>query len=195
VDDIGAAKLFFELHSGANRFVAETRPWYAFNGQRWVKDEGGSKISELCKAFEGYHGYFSIGFSDEDYAAATGDKALLRYAAGLPSLKRRDGLIRDARTIEPLSLSIFDRDPYTINLQNGEFDFRTMTMRPHSAVDYFMKITRASFDPTAACPRWERFIDEIMCSDTDTARYLQKAFGYALSGDTSEHCLFVLHGV
>lgn len=33
-----------------------------------------------------------------------------------------------------------------------------------------------------------------MCGDTDTTLFLQKAFGYALTGDTSLECLFILYG-
>jgi putative DNA primase/helicase len=33
-----------------------------------------------------------------------------------------------------------------------------------------------------------------MCNDSDLALYLQKALGYALTGDTSLECLFILYG-
>ena len=33
-----------------------------------------------------------------------------------------------------------------------------------------------------------------MCGDPDTAAFLQKALGYALTGDTSFDCFFVLYG-
>lgn len=33
-----------------------------------------------------------------------------------------------------------------------------------------------------------------MCGDTETIKFLQKVLGYALSGDTSLECFFILHG-
>jgi P4 family phage/plasmid primase-like protien len=41
---------------------------------------------------------------------------------------------------------------------------------------------------------WDRFIHEIMSGDEEKAKFLQKAFGYSISGDTRYECLFVLYG-
>ena len=193
VNDIGVAKLFYEFHSETNRYVAEAKSWYAFDGKRWLKDEGGANTAEMCKLFvQGYHSYFKIVCPEE--SAEPNDKAMLKFAAGLSSLKRRECVMKDARTIEPLNMAAFDRDPHVINLQNGAFDLRTMTLRPHRSADFITKLARAYYDPKARCPRWERFISEIMCGDADMARYLQKALGYTLSGDMPEHVFFILHG-
>ncbi len=40
----------------------------------------------------------------------------------------------------------------------------------------------------------DRFIHEIMSGDEEKAKFLQKAFGYSISGDTRYECLFVLYG-
>ena len=75
-----------------------------------------------------------------------------------------------------------------------------------------------NYDKEARCPRWERFMTEIMATGTakpeqvtladveaqqkenrptasdQKKRYLQKAFGYALTGNTRFECLFILYG-
>ena len=48
--------------------------------------------------------------------------------------------------------------------------------------------------PDAKCLRWDEFISEITDGDIALARFLQKALGYALSGDTCEECFFILYG-
>ena len=50
------------------------------------------------------------------------------------------------------------------------------------------------YDPGASCERWERFIDEVMDGDTDTAVYLQKAMGFALTGSVEHEEFYVLYG-
>jgi P4 family phage/plasmid primase-like protien len=50
------------------------------------------------------------------------------------------------------------------------------------------------YDPEAKSERWNRFIHEIMSGDEEKAKFLQKAFGYSISGDTRYECLFVLYG-
>ena len=36
-NDIGIARLFFNLHRDKIRFVREAKTWYVFDGRRWVK--------------------------------------------------------------------------------------------------------------------------------------------------------------
>ena len=38
------------------------------------------------------------------------------------------------------------------------------------------------------------FAKHLMCGDTDTAKFLQKAIGYCLTGGTDLECFFILHG-
>jgi putative DNA primase/helicase len=77
----------------------------------------------------------------------------------------------------------------TITSSNGK-----LALHPHRAEDYITKISRVKHNADVFCERWERFIGEVMSGDTDTARFLQKAFGYCLSGETSLECFFILYG-
>ena len=83
---------------------------------------------------------------------------------------------------------------YLFNCQNGTLDLRTMEFREHRPDDYLTKVSPVIYDPKADCPRWRTFITEIMQGDKARADYLQKAIGYALTGDTRMECLFILYG-
>ena len=50
------------------------------------------------------------------------------------------------------------------------------------------------FQKYAKCPTWNLFLQQIFNNDNDLIRFVQKAMGYALSGDVSEQCLFILWG-
>ena len=118
----------------------------------------------------------------------------VKYAAGFHTRRKREGLLSDARSVAPKSLSDFDCDKMLLNCQNGTFSMKDFCLKPHRPEDYITKIARVKYDHTAVCTRWEQFIDEVMCGDTATAAFLQKAFGYALTGDTSLECFFILYG-
>jgi len=121
-------------------------------------------------------------------------KAFVQYASGFHSRRRRDGLLSDARSIAPKKLTMFDRDKMLFNCFNGTYNLGTMTLQPHSPDDYITKMSRVEYRPEMSCERWEKFINEIMSGDVETARFLQKALAYSLSGDTSHECFFILHG-
>ncbi len=50
------------------------------------------------------------------------------------------------------------------------------------------------FNPTAQCPLWENFLDEVFEGDKDRGLLLQEWFGYCLTHDTSQHKLMVKVG-
>ncbi|MBR2085734.1 MAG: nucleoside triphosphatase, partial [Oscillospiraceae bacterium] len=93
-----------------------------------------------------------------------------------------------------VSHTVFDRNTDLFNCQNGTLNLTTGEFRPHDPADFLTMMSGITYDPDATCPRWEQFISEVMCNDADLALYLQKALGYALTGDTSLECLFILYG-
>jgi putative DNA primase/helicase len=185
-NDIGTARLFYDLHNEQIRYIIETKSWYVFDGRVWRKDDGGFRTMEMCKAFaEAYAEYVS--------AACAADLDFCRYTRKLASRRNRESILNDTKSIAPVSLTMFDTNKYLLNLQNGTYNLQSFSLQQHNPVDYITKIARVKFDYKARCPRWERFIDEIMCGDASTAAFLQKALGYALTGETNAH-FYIFHG-
>ena len=96
---------------------------------------------------------------------------------------------------------------FFFNCQNGTIDLRTGELRPHNKNDLITKISPAKyilnegeepgsgqFDLSEAAPLWDKFLRRVTNDDPELMSFLQRAAGYALTGDTSEHCLFFLHG-
>lgn len=44
------------------------------------------------------------------------------------------------------------------------------------------------------CPTFLRFLAEVFGGDEELIHFVHKAIGYSLTGDTSEHVMFILHG-
>ena len=135
-NDIGVAKLFYDLHSAAICYVVEAKTWYIYKGKRWVKDDGGLLVMEKCKDFA--QAFISYAKVMDDGSEA--GKAFMKYTAGFHSRRKREGLLSDARSISPKSLSHFDRDKLLFNCQNGTFSLIDMALRPHSAGLYYKNI-------------------------------------------------------
>ena len=118
----------------------------------------------------------------------------LKWTAKWQQLRQRETILKDASSVRPVKSDSFDRQPLILNVQNGTLDLETFTLRPHIAADMLSRMAAVSYDPAATSDRWGRFIDEITAGDKKTAQYIQKAAGYALTGDTRQECLFILHG-
>ena len=184
------AQLFFDLHSEQICYVVESKSWYAYDGRRWVKDEAKLVVMERCKDFVQALIKFAKSKDDESQEA----KAFIKYASGFHGRTRREGLLSDARSVAPMSLAVFDANRYLLNCQNGTLDLKSFTLKPHCAGDYITKMARVKYDISTKCSRWDLFISEVMCGDSEMVNFLQKALGYALTGDTSLECFFILYG-
>ena len=66
-------------------------------------------------------------------------------------------------------------------------------LRPHSPLLFTTIALPFAFDPTAACPRFLAFLDEVL-PDADSRLLLQEWFGYNLVADTSYHTFLMMVG-
>jgi putative DNA primase/helicase len=87
-----------------------------------------------------------------------------------------------------------DADNWRLTCRNGLLDLRTGTLAAHDRAALCTKRVEADYRAQATCPTWLAFLDTIFAGDGELIAYLQRAVGYSLTGDTSEQCLFVLHG-
>ena len=188
--DLGNAERLAVRHGGKLRYCGAWGHWLYWDGQRWERDETG----EVCRQ------------------AAETVRSIRAQAWSCRNLKRRKELLQFARCSEAepriramLKLGQsqaalvakpddFDADRWLLNVANGVVDLRSGTLMQHDSSRLITKLARAPYDPAAACPTWEAFLERIFAGRQDLIRYVQKAAGYSLTGDCGEQCLFLLHG-
>lgn len=187
--DIGNGRLFADWYKDVARYVPERKGWFIFNGKAWERDESDLHVMKLCKRLADRLLKYATTIADEkkkmDY---------LRFVGKWQGRSYRETILKDARDAYPVNISAFDVDPFLFNCQNGTLNLKTGEFHQHRASDLLSKVSGVNYDPAATCTRWERFIDEVMLEDTDKAEFLQKALGYALTGETKYECFFVLYG-
>ncbi|HEV2520638.1 MAG TPA: phage/plasmid primase, P4 family [Thermoplasmata archaeon] len=119
------------------------------------------------------------------------------YRAGARALIHRrveaafenGGRSADARFPEEVSKAIARRSlvprdvfnpPGLVNFENGVLDPASGQLRPHSSALRFTRRIPIAFDPTATCPRFDRFLLEVQPLPS-VRREIQKLFGYVLA--------------
>lgn len=188
-DEIGIGYAFADFYKPIARFNRERGIWYVYDGAVWRPDENALAVAELAKKLADRLYTFALQIKDED----TRNRYIKRVQK-LQLRKNRRTMIEDAKSVYPVSHGLFDHNTDLFNCKNGTLNLTTGEFKPHDPADFLTMMSGITYDPKATCPRWEQFISEVMCSDADLALYLQKALGYALTGDTSLECLFILYG-
>jgi putative DNA primase/helicase len=130
-----------------------------------------------------------------------------RHARNSESAKSITAMLTCAEYQEgiPVLADQLDRDPYLLNCLNGTLNLRSGLRRKHRREDLITKLVHFDFDPQTKCPLFLEFLYRIMGASSDASlaelerasrlvSYLQKCFGYSLTGDVSEKVLFILFG-
>lgn len=187
--DIRNSDLFAMLFQEELRYVPNRHSWYWYDGKRWVRDEGDVMVNEMCKRLASCLKEYAI-----TYIPNGDDFDYLKIAKKWQSRNYRDTILRDARTTCALDMKAFDSNPYLINLNNGTFNLKNGELQNHNPEDYITKIAPVNYENGLIVERWDSFIDQIMSGDKEKAKFLNIAMGYALSGDTSKECMYILYG-
>ncbi len=192
LDDIGNARRFVVRHGTDVRYVAAWNSWLAWDGKRWAPDETG-EIERRAKDT-----VLSIDEAITKESDDTRKKALRSHANRSSSSPRLAAMVSVARSEPEIALTPqdFDTDPWLLNVANGTIDLRSGTLRDHGRDDLLTKLAPIAYDPKAEASRWKQFLGEIFkgVDASEVINFLQRAVGYALSGETSEQCLFFCYG-
>lgn len=86
-----------------------------------------------------------------------------------------------------------------IPLQNGLYHLKSGELEDHQRGLFLTSQLEFDYDPTADCPRWLGFLDQMIVDtsgnpDLDLINVIQEGFGYSLTMDTRLHTSFWLYG-
>lgn len=189
LSELGNARRFVTQHGNDVRFCPAFG-WLVWDGRRWLRDETRS-VERLAKATVGT-------IWTEVQLAADGDersrisKHALRSerAAAIAAMLK----LAESEAAVVVSHRDLDTNPLALNVLNGTIDLRTGDLRGHRREDLITMLAPVTYSRTATAPTWERFLDRIYAGDEELIRFVQRAVGYSLTGETREHVFFLGHG-
>ena len=187
--DIGNGNLFGDWYKDIARYVPERKKWFVFDGKAWRSDTGNIKVMSLCKCLANELMIYALSIKDEKAR-----NTYIEFVRRWQSRRSRETILKDAQDVHAVSMTIFDNKPYLLNCINGTLNLHEGKFYKHSPNDMLTKVANVKYNPQASCDRWIKFVDEVMSDDMEKAVFLQKALGYALTGDTRYEALFILYG-
>lgn len=189
LSDIGSGRLFADKVKDIARYSPERKMWYCYADGIWSPDPGNLKAMEHCKRLADSLLRSAPSIEDESRR-----EAFIKHYAKWQKRNVRETVLKDAQSVYPLYIRELDGDPFVFNCANGTLHLDSMQFSEHRAEDMLTKKSEVCFDPEARCERWEQFVSQIMENDPERIKFLQKALGYGLSGDTRYECMFFLYG-
>lgn len=191
-NELGDGALFAALMRGRYVFNASSGEWLMWTGFHWKRDS----LQEALSAVEDVVLTYArvVPKYVDSSALVTLHKRInrLRSNRGRKATLEAAATCADRLAIEGDEL---DSKPLLFPCANGVIDLETGELRPGRQEDYLMRASPVEWlSIDAPCPTWRKTVLEVMNDRKDMADFIQRYFGYCMSGLTSEHFFVVLWG-
>lgn len=181
------------------RAVSEENGWRRYEQGRWTPDVRSGvqqDMTRLTKVIrEQAQENLDAAMVTEDKEDIKAAKALMATANGFRSHRGLNACVARFGQQPGVSVSLkdFDTDRHLVAMANGTMDLRTLEFRDHSPSDMLTKRVDVTYDPNAAAPEFEKFMESVV-PDPQYRAFLQRAAGMTFLGEIREAAFFVLHG-
>jgi putative DNA primase/helicase len=194
-DDTGNAERFIDCFGEVVRYGYVNKKWFYYDGRRWISDYVGATLRMIDQTVEamGKDLQLYLAKCEDIKEAEAVEKAFNKHVKASRSNNRKTAMLKQSAQSVPVLPEDFDRHKLLLNVPNGTVDLNTGQIQTHNRNDFITKVTYTEYKQHSA-PRWELFLDEIFGGDRELIRYIQKAVGYSLTGETSEDCVFFCFG-
>lgn len=215
-NELGDGKLYAELHRGKyifNKTDGSSQDasigWYEWAGHHWERDIMNYAVASVENVTRIYQREaWALACQIKD-AVTNGEKekieelkklqdTLHKRVFALRSDARRRKCLVCAHTNEnPLAVpgDGFDLDPWVIACANGVVNLKTGMLRPGRPDEYIFKACPHEWKGIdEPAPEWEKFFDTTFEGNKELIDFLQRLFGYAITGLTAQRKFIILHG-
>lgn len=206
----GDGLLFAAIHKGKYLCAPELKnQWFEWTGSYW-KQVTVYRAEAAVEAVVAKYEETRLHFEDKSREAkeARDDEAVKRFDRLAKRLRKNIDDLREGSGVtaalrfslsndDPLLVKMeeFDADPYLLGVANGVVDLHTGEFRKARPGDLLRRTCNVEWKGIdAPRPVWEAFVEEIVGEDKDVAAFLQRVFGYAITGLSNEPLFVVLAG-
>jgi|APGre2960657373_1045057.scaffolds.fasta_scaffold00156_21 putative DNA primase/helicase len=221
--DLGNARILVRLAGGDIRWCGAMpgEGWMLWDGAKWRPDTTRAAYRLADIVGEEWRkrappDSTDLVLSEEEKRARAMRKAILAHANKCESAAGIRNMLEVLRGRQSIAVDVdaWDHDPLMLNTTDQTYNLRTGRRHPNRRADLITRSTSVAAQ-LADCPTWRAFLLRIMggplvAPDTaaldaayadpanaaavEMVAFLQRAAGYALTGDTSEQCMFIAYG-
>jgi len=217
-NELGDGLLYAALHKDNFVFAKGSECWYVWADHSWRRDEMDQAISavenvalryaaEIASLGASLAKAMAEGKTGEDGKNPAADRISAKIKQIRDRVKRlrkdsgRKNCLAFAHTNPVLPLAVraadFDLNPWLLACANGVINLQTGELEPGRPEDYISKRARAEFPAKGVFTDFTAWIEVLLAiynDDADQVAYMQRLYGYGITGLNIEHVFPVLFG-
>ena len=188
--EFGNAERMLDHYGDGLMYVPEIDGWFMWTGIYWRR-AAGVELEHLAKET-------IRALPDEAKTIESdGERAeFFKFCA----ISQRAVMVRnmvslaqsDPRVV--VGMTDLDKLTHLLGVGNGVVDLHTGKLLPPDQAYRVTTITAVDYDPTAACPLFERTVGDVFFNDADMVGFFQRLVGYSLLGKPDEDVLAIPYG-
>jgi len=213
-EQLGDGILYAALHKGKIVYAKNSAQWFVWDRHTWRRDDLDKAVSSVEAVAQRYAAEIPLLQEKITKAVKTGDndhikqvsaavnKQIEKIASRIRGLRKdtgRSNCLKFAHTNPVNQLAIagteFDLNPWLLGCQNGVINLVTGEVEDGRPEDYVLKrcgVEYLGLDVDQSL--WEDTLRQIYNNDEDMIAFMQRLFGYGITGIVSEHVFPVLIG-
>lgn len=192
--ETGDADLLTTLYRGGIIYDHTEGAWHVWTRHVWTRDKTFCVYRLVSDAVAAR--YLAVAADARQAGNTDRCDALLDRARALRNRRRVENvLFLAARPNLGIVGDQWDRDPWLLGCANGVIDLRTGELRPGRPEDYMRCASPVEWRGLdTQCPQWDTFLQQVFQKTPDIPPYLQRLFGYGITGLTWEAVFPILWG-
>jgi len=186
--DQGNAERLVAEHGDIIKYCYTLKTWLIWSGKHWKEDNTGEIIRLAKQTVRNIYGEAQCAGNENVR------QSIAKHAGRSESERALNAMISLAKPEVPVQASELDDDPMLLAVNNGTLNLATGQLLPYRREDLITRFLRIDYEQNSACPQWFKFLDCTLSGDQETIDYIQRIFGYCLTGDVREQVLFFIYG-
>lgn len=206
-NELGDALMFIAVNRGKRLYNQTSTEWMRWTGHHWEIDRGSADALSAMEDVVAYYLNEAKRLDDEiekennsEFKKKLADKQkrIYRRVERLRSVNGCNNCLTFTTRCHDrmvVTTDQFDRDPWVLPVKNGVVDLKTGNLHQGYPVDLLLNACPHEWTGIdTPCPIWDKAIEDIMTGSREMAGFLNRLFGYSITGLTTEHILPVFFG-
>lgn len=167
-------------------FIPEWGKWYIWNQEeaKFVEDKGDILVKRWEEETE---------VLKQEAKVKKNASVWKAHAKASRSRGRTEACLYFARSRAAISPKELNKDPFFLNCRNGVLNLKTGELLDPNPSYRLTKQCRGNYRPGTSSDLWEEIVARILPNEK-VRDFVQKIFGYALTGSIEEHKFFYFYG-